>query len=121
VSKRAPRNRMSDSELQHTFQVLDDRFFDGYLQRGRTQVTFGSNKTCESGLGCTDQNDNKIYINIEVRKIRRVIVLILLHEMVHAKLFLEGYVGYEKDGGHEMLFHAGIDRLYRQGAFEGLL
>ena len=64
-----------------------------------------------------------IFISKELQVSRRLWAGTMLHEMVHADLETasDGYVGYKTDEGHGTRFQGEICRLWRQGAYDGLL
>lgn len=103
---------MTNKDLQELFDYFNERFFE---DRVRVKVRFGKIK--EDGLCDTEH----ITISDTLKRHPDLIAIVLLHEMTHGYLNETGYVGHEQDGGHSTLFHAEIDRLYRAGAYEGLL
>ena len=111
--------RINNNDLRKAFKLFNVRFFEGRINLDPSSVRFASSDDCDNcdGLHLGDA----IYINEDFKKHGDCAMITLLHEMVHADIIQNGYLGYEQDGGHHTLFYAGIDRLYRAGAFEGLL
>lgn len=75
-----------------------------------------------------DINEDGLYsseFGIEIKKNLNshpdLVMIVLLHEMVHAYLGAVGHVGYSHDKGHGGRFHVEIDKLFQKGAYEGLL
>jgi len=108
---------MTNKILQKSFNILNKRFFQGRLNGAI--VKFGD---CgEDGKADGEHTSGEITISSDFKRHPDMALLTLLHEMVHADLDREGYIGYVSDGGHHTRFYAGIDRLYKAGAYEGLL
>ena len=118
ISKRAV-VMMTNKNLQRLFNQLNERFFDN-----RLESTASFRDTSYSRLDVDalySVGDRKIVIDSSLRSHSCLTHLVLLHEMVHADLCLRGYKGYSSDGGHGMLFYVEVDRLYREGAYDGIL
>lgn len=109
--------KMTNKELQKIFKRLNDRFFAGRIRD--MGVRFANDDDCQECDGLCTSDD--IFIHDTLRRHPDLACLVLLHEMIHADLYQDGYIGHESDGGHHTRFYAGIDRLYKAGAFEGLL
>jgi hypothetical protein len=63
-----------------------------------------------------------IEISDDVLRSEKVVRILLLHELVHSKLFLQSCKRDEKvERGHGRTFRAEIKRLISRGAYEGLL
>lgn len=108
---------MTNKSLRSAFDVLNKRFFENRICEDII-VRFGDNEDCE---GCDGLHTGaEIVIHEDFKKHGDVALLVLLHEMEHADLHQDGYIGY-KNESHHIRFHAGIDRLYKAGAYEGLL
>lgn len=109
-------------ELQTMFQNLNSRFFDNRIEA--VQVDFKKNikidkKRADAYLNVSDR---LIFINDDIRVSKNSITTSLIHEMIHADLiYNRGYRGYSHDAGHGMLFQVEIDKLYRMGAYDGIL
>lgn len=111
--------KLNDRWLLTQFNDFNGAFFGGRIP-SNVQVEFG--KTGDSN-GLYDTDDKTITIDIDDAKRgnERTIKLHLLHEMIHADLDVEGYVGHEKDPLHGTRFKGEICRLWRIGAYDGLL
>lgn len=110
---------MTHKTLQREFDSLNERFFGGRIML--RWVGF-SNKTLPRHASGAYYNNRKwILIDSGLKAYHNITSVVLLHEMVHADLDLRGYKGYPYDGGHGMLFQVELDRLYKCGAFDGLL
>jgi hypothetical protein len=107
-----PSKGFSNKSLQMFFKVFNERYFGKKIPAMR--VRFGKIK--DEGHFRQD----RIIINSLLRKFPDLASLVLLHEMNHAYLEANGYNGI-MDGGHSIVFHVGIDRLYKAGAYEGIL
>jgi hypothetical protein len=104
---------MNNKDLQKIFKLMNKRFFAERIPD--MTVKFGDIE--DDGI-CTP---DEIIINKDLKGHSDYAIITLLHEMVHADVNNDGYIGYENDGGHHTRFYAGIDRLYKAGAYEGLL
>jgi hypothetical protein len=105
----------TDKKLRQEFDKIDERFFDNRLDLINVQFK----DIAPDGM--YNMNTGEITIDSKLRKHLTLVLIVLLHEMAHASLDLQGYRGYREDDGHGMLFQAELDRLYRAGAFDGLL
>jgi hypothetical protein len=105
----------TDKKLRQQFDKIDERFFDNRLDLINVQFK----DIVPDGM--YDMRTGEITIDSKLRKHITLVLIVLLHEMAHASLDLQGYRGYHEDGGHGGLFQAELDRLYRAGAFDGLL
>jgi len=110
---------MTNKELQAAFKRLNKRFFDNRIQLPSTAVQFGDIEDCDGADGI--ELGDEIFIHNDFKRHPDMAILVLMHEMVHADLRQDGYIGYENDAGHGVRFKGGIDRLYRAGAFDDLL
>jgi Zn-dependent peptidase ImmA (M78 family) len=106
---------MNNKQLHKLFVTLNRRFFEGQIPEDMS-VRFKD----VSGMDGCYTKDN-IVINSNLRNRRTAVMITLLHEMVHAMLHYDSYIGYAEDRGHGTRFQAGIDRLYKAGAYDGLL
>lgn len=104
---------MTNKDLQKAFDRLNERFFDNRLPY--VTVKFGNIK--DDGLFTHDE----IIISKDLNKHADFAMITLIHEMVHADIIHDGYIGHEHDGGHHTRFYAQIDKLYKAGIYEGLL
>ena len=107
----------TDKKLREAFNLFNEKYFEGKI-RTNIEVRYGDNEDCESsdGLSCADF----IYIHEDFRSHPDMGLIILLHEMQHCYLAQKGYNSWKGDS-HQMLFYAGIDRIYKMGGYEGLL
>ena len=124
MTRRRKRRRslyVTDKELRQLFISYNRKFFDGKIREKDTIVEFGSPRDCEGAYAITLAETDEIYINEIVRCLPVCVSISLLHEMAHLILYQNGYEGYTKHGGHQIRFYAEIDRLYKAGAYEGLL
>jgi predicted metal-dependent hydrolase len=112
--------KFTNKELQKTFRRFNKDFFQKRIRIRSRHVRFGNKKQCCNAEGICSKK-NFIYINEELKKHPDLSFIILLHEMAHAVLFEDGYVGYGFDGGHGQRFYAELHRLYLAGAYENLL
>jgi hypothetical protein len=104
--------------LQKTYEALNNQFFDGRLKLRPSKVRFASwDELDDDGMYLIGDS---LLVNEDFKTHETMCVIVLLHEMVHVDQNQGGYVGYTDDS-HDLIFHAGIDRLYRAGAYETLL
>ena len=94
------------------FSAMNSQFFDRKIPAMRVRFA----NIDEEGLFKPEE----ILINQSLKKFPDLATLVLLHEMNHAYVRLNGYNGIMNDG-HDIIFHVGIDRLYKAGAYEGIL
>lgn len=111
--------QITNKDLRASFKIFNNRFFDGRINLPITNVRFADNEDCEDSDGLF--TGDEILVHQDLKKHPDFAMITLLHEMVHADLRQDGYVGYQHDGGHHTRFYGGLDRLYKAGAFEGLL
>ncbi len=109
--------KMTNKQLQHEFFLLNDLFFDNKLPY--IEVCFGGNMKGTDGH--FNLKRKEIRLSKQLRSLPSLLNVVLLHEMAHANLMLQNYRGYPCDGGHGMLFQVELDRLYRAGAYDGIL
>jgi hypothetical protein len=105
--------------LNEMFTSLNYGFFNGRLPKSTT-VRFEKLKKAD-GKTHWCQGVAEIAIHSDLRGHSELATIVLLHEMVHADLYVKGYIGYDYLKGHSTLFHAGIDKLYQAGSYEDLL
>jgi hypothetical protein len=110
---------MTNAGLHREFLLLNERFFNGRVSVKK--LAFSSRQLPSHAAGAFYQEDQEILISAGLREYQNQVVIILLHEMVHADLYARGYVGYPCDGGHGCQFQVEMDRLYRAGSYDGLL
>ena len=110
--------KMTDNDLVKEFQRLNERFFDNKIKL--VEIRF-MKKMPRNVAGAYNPAHEWIHIDDGLRKFWSEISVVLLHEMAHADLNARGYRGYPEDGGHGGLFQVELDRLYRAGAYDGLL
>lgn len=107
--------RMMDKNLQSIYKKINNRFYEGALPLD-CKVHF-EKLGDEDGMSF---GEHEIIINEKLKQFPVFVEVVLLHEMVHVSLL--GYVGdIENDGDHGMRFQAGLDALYKKGAYDGLL
>jgi hypothetical protein len=109
--------KMTDKQLQKEFHMLNEQFFDDKLPW--INVCFGGNRPGTDGH--FDMSRNEIHLSLGLRNFPNLSIIVLLHEMAHASMARQGYRGYPGDGGHGGLFQVELDRLYKAGAYDGLL
>lgn len=119
--KHAVRYKVTNRILQEMFENFNRGFFNSVINIPKKNVQFGTNRKLENGYGFTNRETNEIFINEEIQFIKSFVTIVLLHEMAHLALYQNGYVGYELHAGHHARFYAELDRLYKAGAYEGLL
>jgi hypothetical protein len=119
--KRKKKDPVTEKELRTTLKNFNQGFFDGKLNLKHWKIRFGTDRECEYSSACADPLTETILINENIKLFRSYIAICLLHEISHAILMQEGYVGYDDSGGHSIRFYAEIDKLYKAGAYEGLL
>ena len=110
---------MTNKDLQKHFKLLNECFFNNRLES--IKVSFGEFEKDDSMDGVYDLGDRHIFLIAGLKEFPNFLTTVLLHEMAHADLDLRGYRGYPSDGGHGGAFQVELDRLYRAGAYEGLL
>lgn len=112
---------MRDSKwLKRSFDVYNSAYHNDALSSGIT-VIFGTSK---KGVDAHwEPTTRSIVVSEKLRNHDSLALICLHHEMAHAKLALDGYVGgtVVKDRHHGMRFQAELDRLYKAGAYDGLL
>ena len=109
--------KFTNKELQKAFRRFNKDFFQKRIRIRSRHVRFGNKKQCCNAEGICSKK-NFIYINEELKKHPDLSFIVLLHEMAHAVLFEDGYVGYGFDGGHGQRFYAELHRLYLAGALQ---
>ena len=110
---------LTTKDLRNAYENFNDGFFDSRIKIPKNRVSFGDKEECDGCEGLCSR-DGYIFINRELRKHADLAFIVLLHEMTHAVLFQQGYIGHEHHGGHSQLFHAELHRLYLAGAYEEL-
>lgn len=110
----------SDKWLQMSFNIYNERYHDGKLSSS-IRAIFGN--THDQNDAHWDPKTRAIVINKDLADHDTLALICLHHEMAHAKLELDGYVGgtLDKDPHHGMRYLAELDRLYKAGAYDGLL
>src|SRR4029077_12551404 len=104
--------------LRAIFDLINEKFFEGKIPSS-TIVRFA--KILDDGR-CLHSDPQQILINRGLRYFPDLSIIVLIHEMAHAYLHTQGYVGWDlADKGHQLRFFSEIDRLYRAGCYEGLL
>ena len=111
--------KMSDVSLLVEFDMLNEFFFAGKIVLNR--VEFAKKPLSRGAMGAYFNQRKWILIDKTFMNFPRICTELLLHEMAHAHLDLQGYVGYPSDEGHGGLFHVEIDRLYKAGAYDSIL
>jgi hypothetical protein len=109
--------KMTDKQLQNEFFMLNERFFDDKLPY--IEVRFGGNHPGTDGH--FDMSKNEIHLSVGLRNFPNLLMIVLIHEMAHASMAIQGYRGYPGDGGHGGLFQVELDRLYKAGAYDSIL
>jgi hypothetical protein len=108
----------TDKKLRGVFNIFNEKYFEGKI-RDNIEIRYGNNEDCENcdGLASCDF----IYVHEDFKRHPDMGLIILLHEMQHCHMLQKGYNDWKEEGGHHMLFYAGIDRIYKMGGYEGLL
>ena len=109
---------LSNKDLKLAFLVMNEKFFGCRIPE-KSVVEF--KKIKEDGICQYNGGHIQIRISEDFKKHGDAGMVVLLHEMVHADLKLSGYTGYDHFEGHGPLFFAALDRLYRAGAYEGII
>lgn len=112
-------SKITDKTLRQNFDDFNGAYFEGKVKD--VEVKFG--KTGDAN-GFYDTEKKLIVIDRVDRDHGngRHIKISLLHEMIHAYLdIVDGYVGHEEDPLHGTRFKGEICRLWRIGAYDGLL
>lgn len=120
--KKKRRIHISNKDLQKAFHFLSHKFFEGRLHPTIKVRWADLRKAKANGLWRGYERE----INVDRCLMQagwNPIYIFLLHEMIHADLETasDGYVGYKTDEGHGTRFQGEICRLWRQGAYDGLL
>ncbi|KAG4070656.1 hypothetical protein HA402_013576 [Bradysia odoriphaga] len=102
-------------DLQDLFKSLDARFFDGVLSKNGIQLEWSTSIGLHDAGCCVCVNENLIKISLNERllkyRTRKNLVETLLHEMIHASLFLD----QDPDSSeHGPSFLKIMNRIYRQ-------
>ena len=111
--------KMTPRGLWREFHHLNDRFFSNRIVL--KELGFSVRGLPHHASAAYYENHRKILINDDLRGYWRIVSMLLLHEMAHADLHIKGYKGYPGDGGHGGLFQVELDRLYKAGAYDGIL
>jgi hypothetical protein len=101
------------------YKKLNERFFSDRLPQNMV-VRFG-NTDSDDANGYFDEEDKEIVIDVRLKSVEKFVIIVLLHEMAHVDLGMQGYVGYPNDGGHGMHFHVKLVQLFQAGAYDNLL
>lgn len=123
-----PRPLNDDKWLEKSFRKLNHQFFNNEIP-GSLRVAFvkdcgvwsENNKNFSRCEAYFDAMRDAIFVDDLLKGFPNLVMLDLIHEMAHAKLFFQGYRGYPSDEGHGTQFQAEIVRLIRIGAYDGLL
>lgn len=110
---------MNDRKLKTEFDHLNERFFRGKIVLNH--VGYAGKSMVKGASGAYFRDEKKILLDSDLRKFPNLSCVILLHEMAHAHLELQDYSGYPMDAGHGMRFQVELDRIYREGGYDGLL
>lgn len=120
--KRKRANRL----LANMAENFNHHFFGSRLSPG-LMVQFSSQKVLRNRQAFFDPVTNAIHIHEALADFHGLAALTLLHELIHADL-QESYRGQitnfcesEQDSYHGMIFQAEIVRLFKAGAYDGLL
>lgn len=113
--------RLTNDWLRRQFDDFNGAYFGGRLH-STISVAFGDT-TKEDANGFYDYDTKTIIIDRNQQKLGNgnLIKIILLHEMIHVDLDIDGYVGHQKDPLHGARFQGEICRLWKIGAYDGLL
>lgn len=112
----------SNKDLKAAFVGLNKKFFNGIMCNDSTVVRFENEEgEIEGDDGVTMYAPPEIVIHQRLKKHPTLSLIVLIHEMAHLAMFVDGYIGYVDDGGHHIRFHAELNRLYKAGIYEGLL
>jgi predicted SprT family Zn-dependent metalloprotease len=105
--------------LKKHFDMFNREYFDNTITCCR--IRFGIVGKKSDGHFAPEESE--IVISKEMNGHDMIVFMIMLHEMAHRKLWQEGYRGgmFTNDPFHGGRWHAEIDRLYKMGAYEGLL
>lgn len=120
--------RCSNKWLKETFIRLNCNFFDNRLP-GSMTVEFKKKighydedvKEWVIPDGYFDWRADAIFVDRSLEYSPDSVMIVLLHEMAHVDLRFRGYVGYDADSGHGMIFKGELVRLINAGAYDGLL
>src|SRR5690348_6724843 len=106
---------MTNAELGKLYNLLNERFFGDKLPKDQ-RVSYSLLSDNDDG-----EFDGDIAIHKDLKRSDSFTTIVLLHEMVHLELTMDGYAGYERDGQHGLRFQARIWELVKAGAYDGLL
>jgi hypothetical protein len=116
---------LTDRNLKIMFDALNKRFFDSRLCEN-IWVQFVPQSKIISRVGKHGADgswfpgDREILIDKVYARSPSMAAIILLHEMVHADL-AGVYFGQAGDDGHGMVYQSELVRLFKAGAYDGLL
>jgi hypothetical protein len=108
----------TDKKLRNAFELFNEKYFESKI-RETIEVRYGDDEDCDDCDGLS--SEDFIYVHKDFKYHPDMGLIVLLHEMQHCFMHQKGYNAWKDEGGHHMLFFAGIDRLYKAGAYEGLL
>lgn len=110
----------TDKWLAKSYNRFNSRYYNNMLPSNVT-VRFGTPLTGSDAHW--DPIAREIVVNSTLRSHDTLVLICLHHEMVHIKMHTEGYVGGTtvEDPHHGMRYQAELDRLYKLGAYDGLL
>lgn len=106
--------------LQSKFRRYNKKYFGGKLPRYNVHYS----RETQGVSGDEDTRRKVIRINWGLRDFEFESRTALLHEMIHAKLEVDGaYTSYHKRTGnwHGPKFEKEIKRLFKKGAYKGIL
>ena len=109
-----------DKWLRGSYDIFNDKYYDNKLPED-IKVFYGT--PVDSDDAHWDPVKREIVVNKDLRTHDSLALICLLHEMAHVKMDEECYIGGTtlKDPHHGMRYQAEIDRLYKVGAYDGLL
>ena len=116
---------VTNNNLQETFNTFNARFFGGRLNPGikvmfKKDLRVGGKKSRFADAMWLPEIF-QIWISDRFSRSEPASYISLLHEMVHVDI-METYVGQEwGQGRHGMIFLAEHVRLFKAGAYDGLL
>ena len=111
--------KRTDKWLKDVYKNFNTRYHDDKLPD--VVVRFGTPK--KDADAHWDQSTREIVVNENLKGHDTLCYICMHHEMAHVKLDAEGYKGgaVSDDPFHGMRYQAELDRLYKTGAYDGLL
>lgn len=123
-TKRKKKFQLNNKDLRRMFMYNNHRFFNNQIP-DHIAVVFGKVKhypDLKDASGFYDHSEQKIVIDEVLSSFGKSTETIVLHEMAHARLVMDGYLGNTDSGErHGMRFQAEIVRLFNAGSYDGLL